>query len=135
MGFQGVAKDKFTSTELSGHISDTDLHHARYTKEEVLEAAVQAGALESLQVTKAPTHDAVIAALNANAETQANKTTVILTIDSVVSAVTNAPTQTGSYVEADVQAIADLANDLKTKYNDAVTLINELKAKLDTMNS
>jgi len=49
--------------------------------------------------------------------------------DSAVTAVADAPVQGVGYVQADVQAIADLANDLKAKYNLAVTLINDLKSK------
>jgi hypothetical protein len=59
-------------------------------------------------------------------------------------AAADAAVQTGAYVQADVQTIADLANELKldytalladvadirTQYNAAVTLANELKADL-----
>lgn len=75
--------------------------------------------------------------------TKADKTTAIATADGVAvaaadagsiaatdagsTAAADAALQTGAYVQADVQSIADLANELKTDYNGAVTLINELK--------
>jgi len=37
-----------------------------------------------------------------------------------------------AYTQAEVQAVMDLANDLKAKYNAAVSLINELKGLVDT---
>ena len=50
--------------------------------------------------------------------------------DAVVTAVADAAVQSVAYVQADVQSIADLANDLKVHYNASVTLMNELKADL-----
>lgn len=43
----------------------------------------------------------------------------------------DAPTQTGSYVQADVQAIADLANEIKADVN---TLTNDVNALKDSLN-
>jgi len=55
----------------------------------------------------------------------------VVAADTAVTAVTDATTQTGAYNQADVQSIVALANDLKAKYNVAVTLINELKTDLN----
>jgi len=66
---------------------------------------------------------------------KAAKTTACAESDAEVSAQADANAQTGAYVQGDVQSIADLANDLKAKYNAAVALINELKGKVDTMNA
>ena len=66
---------------------------------------------------------------------KATKSVAIVAGDSVVTAVVDAPVQTASYVQADVEAIRALANDLKAKYNVAVTLINELKTRIDVMNT
>ena len=66
---------------------------------------------------------------------KAVKTTLITTVDLKSSIQADAPVQTGTYVQADVEAIRVLANDLKAKYNAAVTLINELKSIIDNMNS
>lgn len=53
--------------------------------------------------------------------------------DGVATAVVAASTQTASYVQADVQSIADLANDLKAKYDALVTLVNEMKTKINNV--
>lgn len=45
----------------------------------------------------------------------------------------DAPTQTGSYVQADVQDIADLANELKADVNQLVTDVNALKDVLNEL--
>jgi len=83
---------------------------------------------------------------------QAAKTTAVTATDSAVTAAADgdtsvaeanadadasvtadAPDQTAGYVEADVDAIATLANDLKAKYNDAVTLLNSLKGNYNDL--
>ena len=66
---------------------------------------------------------------------KATKSVAIVASDSVVTAVADANIQTGAYVQVDVESIRTLANDLKAKYNAAVTLINELKTRIDTMNA
>lgn len=68
-------------------------------------------------------------------EDKADKTTAIVIANSAVTAVANAATQTALYVDADVQTIADLANDLKAKYNAMVALVNDLKVKVNAMNA
>lgn len=60
---------------------------------------------------------------------------VVATADSAVTAVADAPVQTASYVQADVEAIRALANDLKAKYNAMVTLTNELKTQFNLSNA
>lgn len=74
-------------------------------------------------------------ALDTTIPALAPKDTAAVEPDAVVSSQADAATQTGSYVQADVQSIADLANDLKAKYNLAVALLNELKGILNTMNA
>src|SRR5262245_9828049 len=70
----------------------------------------------------------------------------ITTTDIPASAVSvtspNAATQTAAYVQADVQSIATLANELKTdltalvaEVNTISTLVNELKARVNDINS
>ena len=75
---------------------------------------------------------------------------------SITEVTADANVQTGAYVQVDVESIRTLTNSLKTNYNDLqtkydvvkdlandnkaavniiVTLINELKAKVDTMNT
>jgi len=66
---------------------------------------------------------------------KALKVTSISTVDLTPSIQADSNTQSASYVQADVQSIADLANDLKVKVNIANTLINELKAKINEMNT
>lgn len=46
-----------------------------------------------------------------------------------VTAVPDAAVQSGAYVQADVESIRALANDLKAKYNAAVTLLIDLRAR------
>ena len=58
---------------------------------------------------------------------------LIPTADLTPSIQADANTQTASYVQPDVQSIADLTNDLKDKVNIATTLINELKAKVNNL--
>lgn len=58
----------------------------------------------------------------------------VVAASAVTEAVVDAATQSGSYVQADVQSIATLVNDLKAKYNAMVTLTNELKTKLNATN-
>ena len=66
---------------------------------------------------------------------QAVKDTVPVEADAVVTVVADAGAVSVGYDQTEVQAIVDLANDLKAKYNDAVGLINELKGIIDTMNT
>lgn len=56
---------------------------------------------------------------------------VALTAAAVVTA--NAATQTGSYVQADVQSIADLANSLKTQVNALVADVTALRTRQATI--
>lgn len=65
---------------------------------------------------------------------KADKVAAVAAASSAATAVADAAVQTGAYVQADVQSIADLANDLKAKYNAMVTLVNELKTKMNSMN-
>ncbi len=152
--------DVITSTDLTNHTADADAHHTRYTDPEALGATVLSGALQSGEggATKAATHNAVLTGigtdLNLSAVAQnaiaqahdggaqdtaitgkATKSTAIVASDSVVTVVADANVQTGSYVQVDVESIRTLANDLKAKYNAAVTLINELKIRIDVMNA
>jgi len=67
-----------------------------------------------------------------------NKAAKTASVAASNAAATSAPAanvQTGSYVQADVESIRTLANDLQTQYDGSVTLINELKTKMDTMNA
>ncbi len=59
---------------------------------------------------------------------------VVFTIESYdVVVVADAPTQTASYVQADVQAIADLANANKVAVNDHAAKIEAQEARLEVM--
>ncbi len=75
------------------------------------------------------------AARKTELDLKALKSTVLVEADAVVTLVAAAGPVGVGYVQAEVQAIADLANDLKAKYDAAVALINEMKAKLDAMNA
>jgi|CXWL01.1.fsa_nt_gi hypothetical protein len=66
---------------------------------------------------------------------KALKSTVLVEADAVVTLVAAAGPASVGYVQAEAQAVIDLANDLKAKYDAAVALINEMKAKLDAMNA
>lgn len=55
--------------------------------------------------------------------------TVSAVADAAVTAVADAPAAAVAYAQADVQAMVDLLNDLKAKYNLAVALIDDLKSK------
>ena len=55
------------------------------------------------------------------------------TVTSSQEATTNAATQTGAYVQADVQTIATLANSLKIKYNAAQTDISNLRGTVNNI--
>lgn len=52
-----------------------------------------------------------------------------------VSAVAAAGDASASYVQAELQAAVDLANDLKAKYDAMVVLVNEMQVILDKMNA
>lgn len=72
--------------------------------------------------------------------TSSQNSTTNATATSSQNSTTNAATQTGSYVQADVQTIATLANALKTSYNaaqsdlaTAVTLVNALKTSYNAL--
>ena len=66
---------------------------------------------------------------------KALKKDLVITEDLTISAIADASVQSASYVQIDVQSIADLVNDLKAKVNTATTLVNELKAKVNEMNN
>jgi len=66
---------------------------------------------------------------------KAAKTTAAVEADALATVVVAVGPASAAYVQAEVQAVADLANDLKAKYDAAILLINELKAKLNTMNA
>lgn len=81
------------------------------------------------------THDADSGAHSTLFGAKADKESAVAAADATVTAVGSAGAISGAFSQVEVQAVADLANDLKAKYDDAVTLINELKTKLDSMNS
>jgi len=81
-----------------------------------------------------PTPASVPEALEQLNSDKASKEAEIVSDDAEVSIAPEAAIQTGLYVQADVQSIADLANDLKAKYDALVVLTNELKSTLNAMN-
>lgn len=152
--------DLSSSDDLSEHTIDVSAHHSKYTDGEALAASVISGALISGEGggIKAATHNSVLTGIatdsNLSAAAQAailashdgvaqdtaiglkaTKSVAIVAGNSVVTAVSDANIQTASYVQVDVESIRTLANDLKAKYNAAVTLINELKTRIDAMNA
>lgn len=60
----------------------------------------------------------------------ADVTFTAVTFPTITSA--NAATQTGAYVQADVQSIATLANELKTDFNAAMAQLQTQNAELVT---
>jgi hypothetical protein len=65
-------------------------------------------------------------------------TTADIATSTISTTSANAATQGGGYVQADVQTIATLANELKTdlaalivEYNTTVALVNELKSTIN----
>ena len=70
-----------------------------------------------------------------DASLQALKNVATVEAVSAVTAIADASAVDNAYDQTEVQAIVDLANDLKAKYNAAVVLINEMKTIIDAMNA
>ncbi len=81
-----------------------------------------------VDLEETPTDAALVAALKTAFAATA---VAAVTTTAAVTAVADAETQGATYDQADVQTIADLVNDLKAKYNAAVTEIAEVKALLN----
>lgn len=86
-----------------------------------LVVAVDATALAAAASTQVAAADATALVAAASTQTAA--------VDAVATAVADATSPANvAYQQAEATAVADLANDLKAKYNAAVTLLNEVKA-------
>lgn len=92
-------------------------------------AAATGGDVANIQAIK----DAVTFVRTASLK--ATKSTAIATADVSAVVTADAAVQSGSYVQADVQTIAALANSTKAALNLTITLLNAVKAKVNTMNA
>lgn len=61
--------------------------------------------------------------------------TGVLSQDAAECAEADIPTVSASYNQSESQALADMCNDLKSKLNQAVILLNEIKVLVLEMNS
>ena len=114
--------------------SPTNTHEALDSLKQDVKALVEYPYTPTNVLDWTPTPTTVLEALEQLNSDKSARTTEIVTTDVVVTSVVAASVQTAAYVQADVESIAALANDLKSKYDTLVALTNELKATINAMN-